>query len=455
MLNTKQREIVRAAFFAFTLYVFTAWGVGKSVALAYVAWKSLQRWAPGVDLCFVAPTMGQLQRTLVKAWEKVADPRFYRLVKSGPEPRIEFFGGRPATIYLFSADAEERIEGPSFGGAFVDECQDVPKSTIDRLRGRLRDVSVAMPRLVLGGLPESGTWAHEDLVVHPLPGLQVDFPADASPPRPETPLWIRGKTEDNQEHLHPSYIPTLARTLPTNLFRSRVLGEFANPEGLVYPAFQRARHVRPAPFQKGYRVVVGIDFNVTPYLPAVIYQEHPECDETWGVAEIVLPESSVKDLVPALLQWCEGQGIDHQDPTQIVLVPDASGASRAVTDLSSPHAILKKAGFVLDVPAANPEVSARDNAVDARLGTADGNTHLRFDPTGCARTIAAFEAVRREGRKRHPGNHLLDAAGYPLHRFHPVARFSYDEWVANFEKRHGEISVPDVETNPSGRGGWF
>jgi hypothetical protein len=408
----KQEEAVRAIFRSLTTYFVAAWGTGKSVAIAYAAWLLVMRYAPGVDGCFVAPTTGQLLRTLVKAWIKVADPRFYRLIKSGPEPRIEWFGGTPATIHLFSGDAPERIEGVNLGWGALEEMQDLTKDTVERVEGRLRDAAVPDPRLFGAGLPETGTHLHQDLVVKPVPGV----------------CWVKGQTADNP-HLHPTYIERLRRRLPKNLFKSRVLGIFASPEGLIYPAFNRDIHVGRRPFREGRRLVVGIDFNVVPYIPAVLFQDHEEVDETWGVGEITIPEGNTEKLAAELVAWCQAKKLDHRNPEQVILVPDATGKGRSPTDGSSCHDALLAAGFHLDCPEANPEVRDRDNAVAARLETADGRRRLFFDGESCPTTIAAFEGVKHEGRKRHRLNHILDAAGYPIHRYHPVLEGDYGSWA--------------------------
>jgi hypothetical protein len=430
-LFPKQEEAVRAIFRSLVTYFIAAWGTGKSVAIAYAAWLLVMRYAPGVDGCFVAPTMGQLLRTLVKAWVKVADPNYYRLVKSGPEPRIEWFGGTPCTIYLFSGDAEERIEGPTLGWAAMEEMQDLKRSVVDRLTGRLRDAAIPQPRLFGAGLPETGTHLHQDLVVKPVQGIR----------------WVKGKTTDNP--WNPAWYPEmLRRRLSTNRFRSMVLGEFAAPAGLVHPEFSRDKHVKPCPFERGRRVIAGIDFNRQPYIPAVLYQEHPELDETWGIGEIVLPDSHTRGLAAALIKWCQAREIDWRDPEQIILVPDATGKGESENDGSSCHQTLRDAGFWLDVPEANPAVDSRDNAVSSRLETADGVPHLFFDPS-CTTTIAGFEALKHEGRKRSYYVHVLDAAGYPIHRYHPVSEGDFDAWAEAMRELKGERADSPLITIPT------
>jgi len=387
------------------------------------------RWCPGVDGCFVAPTMGQLLRTLVKAWVKVADPRYYRIIASGPEPRIECWFNGFCTIYLFTSEAEERIEGPTLGWAACEEMQDIPKSTMDRLEGRLREASVETPRIFGAGLPETASWLYKDLVVKPVEGIR----------------WIQGKSADNPS-LHPKYIPTLLKKLSPNLFKSRCLGIFASPEGIIYGSFQRAIHAAvPRPYIFGKQIRVGIDFNATPYIPAVLYQEHEDKDETWGIDEIILPNAHTQALAKSLKVWCEQKKIDHKDPSQIVLIPDATGKGKSEVDGSDCHSTLQAEGFVLDCPKANPEVKARDNAVAARLETNDGKHHLFFDPR-CETTIAGFETLKHDKRKSNYFSHVMDAAGYPIHRYHPVFEGSYEDIVASLESTKG--------MSQSGRDSW-
>lgn len=420
-------EAVEAIYRNPTTYFIAAWGTGKSIAIAYAAWKMVLRWAPGVDGCFVGPTIGQLLRTLVKAWEEVADPRYYRVISSGPEPRIEWWGGTPCTIWLFTSEAEERIEGPTLGWAACEEMQDIPKSTMDRIEGRLRDASVEQPRIFGAGLPETSSWLYKDLVVHPVEGIK----------------WIQGKSADNP-HLHPKYIPTLQKKLPPNLFRSRVLGLFSSPEGLVYSTFRREIHAsQPRPYAPGRKVIVGVDFNATPYIPAVLYQEHEELDETWGIGEIILKEGNTQKLAAALVEWAKDKKINWKDPNQMIVVPDASGKARSPNDGSSCHDTLMAAGLVLDCPEANPEVTARDNAVSARLQTSDGKHHLFYDPS-CETAIAGYESLKNEKRKSNYYNHVLDAGGYPIHRYHPVFEGSYEELLETLQANK-PTSAPTIQ----------
>src|SRR5688572_27940575 len=99
-LTPKQWEGIGAILNNPDTLVVTAWGVGKSVMCAYAAWLLATKYEPGLSGLFFAPTAGQLQRTLLKAWEeRVARPGCYRVVTSGPNPRIEIPlpGGRLST----------------------------------------------------------------------------------------------------------------------------------------------------------------------------------------------------------------------------------------------------------------------------------------------------------------------------------------------------------------------
>jgi hypothetical protein len=398
----KQQEALRAIYENKDTLLVMAWGVGKSVALATAGWLAATSWEPGLDGCFFAPTLGQLQRTIVKAFtDTVARPGAYRLIASGTNPRIEIPipGGRTSTIYLISGEehAAARIEGLNLAWVAGDELQDISRGVWERVAGRARLKAAKRLRRFGGGLPESGTWLEDVLVIDPQPDL----------------VWVRGKSEDNP-HNNDDYVPNLLRTLPPNLFRSRALGEFAPPSGLVHPSFSRDKHVKPCSYTPGFQLIIGQDFNNSP-MASVLMQDVG--GETRVIGEIVEP-GTTQDQAARLVKWCQDRKVNHRDPTQCVVVPDASGSARNHAGTSD-HGLLKAAGFVLDGPAANPAIRDRDNAVLARLETADGVRRLALDPS-CKKTIAALAGLKHKGRDRSEHSHPVDALGYPIHRYHPI-----------------------------------
>jgi hypothetical protein len=402
--------------------------VGKSVACAYAGWMLATKWERGLDGLFFAPTSGQLQRTLLKAWEEtVARPGSYLVTRSGSNPRIEIPlpGGRVSTIYLLSGEehAAARLEGLNLAWACGDELQDVEKGVWDRVIGRVRHKSAKLPRRFGAGLPESGTWLEDDLVTEPAPGVK----------------WVQGQTADNP-HLNPGYLENLRRTLPLNLFRSRGLGLFSTPSGTVYPLFSREKHVKPCPYQPALQLRIGQDFNNDPMSSVLLQDVGPE---TWVVGELV-EAGTTGEHAAKLAAWCEARGIQRVGgrfpASRVVIVPDASGSSRQHATGTSDHAILQAAGFTLDGPLANPLVKDRDNAVLARLETADGVCRLFFDPS-CRKTIAAFSGLKHKGRDRSEHSHPVDAAGYVVHRHHPLERLTEEATLQNLSR--ARKSVPE------------
>jgi hypothetical protein len=418
----KQQEAIRAIYLNDNVLTVCAWGVGKSVVDAWAGYLSATDWEPGLDGFFFAPTFGQLHRTIVKAFvDVVARPGSYRLISSGVNPRIEIPlpRRRLSTIYLLSGEetTSARMEGINAAWGAGDELQDVRRSVWERAAGRIRHRQARRLRRWGSGLPESGTWLEEDLVVEPKPGL----------------VWVQGQTMDNP-HLSPAYVENLRRTLPPNLFKSRVLGQFASPEGMVYAPFSRETHVRPCPFNPALRVLIGQDFNNSP-MASVILQEVGA--ETWVVGEVIEP-GTTSEHAQKLKAWLKARGAEpdakgRYPKERVVIVPDASGSARQHATGDSDHAILVGAGFALDGTAANPAIKDRDNALLARLQTADGVRHLFVDPS-CRRTIAALSGLKHEGRARSEHSHACDALGYPVHRYHALETPDYDAVAQTLRK---------------------
>jgi hypothetical protein len=406
--NQPQRDFITNVY-KYNNNIFRAgWGTGKSLAIAHCAFLSIYDWELGVDGAFLGPTFGELERTLLRAWETVV-PKGYYHISRGSDPHIKCYGWggeRPALIYLYSCATEKdekRIEGANLGWGAFDEGQDLTESAVHRLRGRVRLPSVKRLRIFGGTLSESGTWVHHEFAK-----------GTASVWR-----WAEGTLLDNQENLHPDYGKTLRGMLSPRLARSRIDNIFAPQDGQIYPEFDLLRHVSvdSIPLREDLPFYVGQDFNRAP-MATTISQYDPDLDMDFIVGEIVEPNTTPL-AARAVAQWFIDRGIDYRDYRKVVVYPDASGQSvNQITD-SNNHAVFREEGFFVDALPCNPRVEHRDNAVSCRLLTSDGQVHLTIDPS-CVQLIDAFQKLRDKGRSTSPHSHVLDALGYTLHRLHPI-----------------------------------
>lgn len=412
--NNPQREFVTNVYQNDHCLFRAGWGTGKSLAIAWCAFLNIYDWEPGLDGAFLGPTFGELERTLLKAWEAVVPKGYYHIVR-GADPHIKCYGwadegtegaDRPAIIYLYSCATEKdekRIEGANLAFAAFDEGQDCTESSVQRLLGRLRLKQANRLRLFGGALSESGTWVHQE-------HLKV-----------EQSIWKQtiGSAYDNQENLNPQYIPNLRRVLSPRLARSRIDNVFTPQEGQVYPEFKPDVHVsyEPIALRPWLPFYVGQDFNNAPMATA-IYQYDPDLDHGFFVGEIVEPNTTPL-AARAVAQWFADRGIDWRDHRRVVVFPDASGKALNQIVPTNNHEIFRDEGFYVDALLANPPIETRDNSVSCRLLTGDGKHHLTID-SSCVNLIESFQKLRHKGRKTSPYSHVIDAAGYVIHRLHPI-----------------------------------
>jgi hypothetical protein len=113
---------------------------------------------------------------------------------------------------------------------------------------------------------------------------------------------------------------------------------------------------------------------------------------------------------------------------EIRLYGDATGKSPKTTGPSD-HAVIKSVfpNAKWCIPVGQPHVKDRVRSVNARCTTADGQHHLRVDPS-CRNLIADLEQVifldnGDLDKKDNPMlTHISDALGYGIHREFPVVK---------------------------------
>lgn len=262
---------------------------------------------------------------------------------------------------------------------------------------------------------------------------------------------LHARPEDNvfKPHLA-ERMQEYRKTLSKEAFERECLGLFTSDEGRVLPGFQRETHViadwlshwqreglqdatdavsravlgisaTDSRFPLTFQYLVGLDYNVNPSCGSIVKLDSRGF--VWYLGE-VLSEFGTEALGREIELKLAEMGCD--DPyRQAVLIADASGEYqdpkgkkfRASSD------ILRRQGWLVYRPSGskrvNPGRHARMETIRSMTRNAEGEIRLFVDAS-CEETINTFLEMELNTyglpSKAHPGNHLYDAATYPLFR---------------------------------------
>lgn len=296
-------------------------------------------------------------------------------------------------ILFRSVDRPDRMRGPSASWYWGDEAAYYHRSVWPVMIGRLRQFG-QRGYAWLTTTPKGRNWVWREFV---------------SRNRPDYVKW-KLRTRDNP-FIDEAYYQSLVESYAGDFARQELDGEFVAFEGLIYPEFDRDKHVstnRPDQFQQ---VAAGVDWGFTN--PGVIlvggtdgdgrlYQMHEEYQRQRRIEEWVATARQLRDIYRIERFYC--------DPSE----PDYIAAFR-------------EAG--LKAEAADNSVNPGIQEVRKRLVVrADGRPHLTIDPR-CVQTIAEFEqyqwAPNREGLTDKPlktNDHAMDSLRYLIMGLSPGKR---------------------------------
>ena len=208
-------------------------------------------------------------------------------------------------------------------------------------------------------------------------------------------------------------------------FRMLYEAEWVDWNDVPAYSFDRALHVTErADYQPGPCVDLSCDFNVDPM--CWVLGQHTS-REAWDFDEIAIlggatTEATCAELIARL---------PARKVQTVEIFGDASGNARSpkshLTDYQIIARELSRAGipFSMRVPAGNPAVSSRLNAVNGMLRSADGTTRYSVHPR-CMTLINDFARValkpgtRDIDKRNRKLTHASDAAGYRLVELFPV-----------------------------------
>lgn len=324
----------------------------------------------------------------------------YKLFKS-PLNYISIEG--KGNIFFRSMDAPGRIIGYEHADADVDELDtlkdkeaaDVWRRILSRNRQKKPD---GKPNTIgVTTTPEGFRFVYRTWKESPRAGYRI----------------IQAPTSSNP-HLPDGYIDSLRDIYPESLLQAYLEGEFVNlTSGTVYHTFSRELNNTDIVEQRGEHLHIGMDFNVQ-NMSAVVHVIRDGDPIAVGEFTGVLDTPAMIDLIK-----------DRYPGHKITIYPDASGKSRKTVDASiNDLALLRQAGFAVEVDKSNPSVRDRVTAMCSAFCNANGERRYRVNVRRCPTYAACLEqqAYDKHGApdKTQGLDHAPDAGGYFIAKRYPI-----------------------------------
>lgn len=307
------------------------------------------------------------------------------------------------TIFFRTLDNPDRIVGYEVSDSLVDELDTLP---VDKAR-RAWEQIIARNRqkkddgintVAVGTTPEGYRFVYEQWGKDPTESYEL----------------ITAPTISNTKHLPDGYVERLRETYPANRLRAYLDGEFVNlTSGSVYPDFNRAMNSTEESIKPNEPLHVGMDFNVNNGAAVIHVQRAPYAlavDELTGVRD-----------TPSMIKLLQERYAGHT----LIIYPDASGgSSKSVNASLSDLRLLKEAGFTVDAPRKNPFVKDRVSAFNRLIANPHGERYYLVNVDKCPNLVLSLEQQvydkNGEPDKASGLDHIVDAAGYFVHRRHPI-----------------------------------
>lgn len=196
---------------------------GKTIDCS-VRWLMYLQSGPPGDLVMLGKTIATLQRNVLNDLFDIVGPKNYRW-RDRVRGELELLGRR---VYCYGAsneEAESKIRGATFAGAYCDECNLYPQSVWQQLMARL---SVKGAQCFCNCNPDSPYhWFYTDYITN-------DDLTDKK-------IWHF--TMDDNPNLDPEYVEALKRAYRGVWYDRMIRGLWVAAEGRIYDMFDPKIHM--------------------------------------------------------------------------------------------------------------------------------------------------------------------------------------------------------------------
>ena len=359
---------------------------------------------PGKRFFAAAPTRDQVKKIY---WQDMKLLTFSSTHAKPPsESDLIVYLPNGAEIHLIGLDRPERIEGVLWHGGVVDELADLrngDRAWKENILPALNTFNPADPGYRawcwLIGVPD-GLNHFYDLAKYAEAGNDPDW---------------RLFHWKSAEILPADVIAAARRTMSARQFRQEYEAEFSGATGRIYEDYSKANHTAER-VQPHEQLLWMHDFNFTPLSSAVGVRRG---QNLLLLDEVVLTSAVAKQ---SATEFCEKYR-DHQNKHVVVYGDPAGRAGEKhghASDYSDIEGVLRANGwtFTRKVKPAAPSIKDRQNAVRAKIRTADGAVSLFVNPVAapwCDKGLATVQLKEGSTFQEDQSNqyqHITTAIGY-------------------------------------------
>lgn len=366
-----------------------------------------------------APTHAQVKKIYWTGPLNVPDmiPACFIRSISHSEYRITLING--STIELFSAESPTRAEGSWANLVVIDEAGDCNLQEV--LQRTVYPMTTPVHgKIYLIGVPRQS-----------MSGFYKEL-AQKYCDKKKYPEWSC-YTWPAIDVLDPEEIRSIKEQIDPLLFEQEYGGQFhSGMGGLAYHQYSKEKHVAPVDYVSGLPLFVSLDFNIS-YMGTTIGQIHPSGKIAF-LDEVVTRHANIFDHIPLLkkklIEICGS--VDAAKKRGTFLYGDHTGNSLHVSAKGSVWTEIKNMfsvdGWAHEIRTKpNPFIDRRIASVNAKLCSADKNTHIRINPK-CKSLIRDFELISWADLQRDKSKleaqeltHTSDAVGYLIFYHYPLS----------------------------------
>ncbi|OFV47348.1 terminase large subunit domain-containing protein [Oligella sp. HMSC09E12] len=318
-------------------------------------------------------------------------------------------------IHVIGLDKPQRIEGIPWKGGGIDEFADIkPDAWESNIYPALNTVNPTDPDYRawcwLLGVPD-GLNHYYDLCQIAEAGLNPDFAVFH---------W------KSSEILPPDVIAAVKRSMSAKQYRQEFQASFETASGRIYEDYSKDNHTSER-IQPHEQLMWMHDQNYTPLSSAIGVRRG---DSLYLLDEIVLSSAISKQ---SALEFVEKYK-DHKNKHVLIYGDPAGRAGEKhghASDYVDIETVLRDHGwqFTRKVKRAHPSIKDRQNAVRAKIKTADGNISLFVNPATapyCDKGLSTVQLQKGSTFQEDQTNqyqHITTAIGYCIDREWPISQY--------------------------------